>query len=216
MPHDRTPAGGTAEQQPAVAIGAALEIVDEEGHLFGFLLERRPGSYHTHHVWTILQLRSRGIYGPAVPDGEPLPNLEPTWTMAPMKDAPVARLYPNGGRHRDVLKWGLVPYCTKGLKSARKPINGRSETVATSRMFRAPFAKRCCLVPAAAYYKWRDDPEGKTLFTVARVWTAIRLPTGKYGRNGGRPTAKHCGPLRPSQLTRTRHRPRSRTGCPSS
>jgi putative SOS response-associated peptidase YedK len=80
----------------------------------------------------------------------PLPNVEPTWNMAPTKDAPVVRLHPDGERHLDALKWGLVPYFTKDLKKARKPINARSETVATSGMFRAAFAKRRCLVPAAA------------------------------------------------------------------
>ena len=99
----------------------------------------------------------------------PLPNLEPTWNLAPTDDAPVVRLAANGDRHLDLLKWGLVPYFTKDLKQARKPINARSETVATSGLFKAAFAKRRCLVPATAYYEWRDDPGGKTPFAVARV-----------------------------------------------
>ena len=74
-----------------------------------------------------------------------------------------------GERHLDALKWGLVPYFTKDLKKARKPINARSETIARSGMFREAFAKRRCLVPAPVYYEWRDDPEGKTPFAVARV-----------------------------------------------
>jgi putative SOS response-associated peptidase YedK len=101
----------------------------------------------------------------------PLPNLQPTWNMAPTKDAPVVLRHAEGGeRHLAALKWGLVPYFTKDLKKARKPINARCETVATSGMFRAAFAKHRCLVPAAAYYEWRDDPDGgKTPFAVARV-----------------------------------------------
>ena len=75
----------------------------------------------------------------------PLPNLAPTWNMAPTMDAPVVHLNSNGERHLDVLKWGLVPYFTKDLKKARKPINARSETVAKSGMFRAAFAQRRCL-----------------------------------------------------------------------
>ncbi len=63
----------------------------------------------------------------------------------------------------------MVPYFTKDLKKARKPINARSETVATSGMFKAAFAKRRCLVPAPVYYEWRDNPEGKVPFAVARV-----------------------------------------------
>ena len=36
-------------------------------------------------------------------------------------------------------------------------------------MFKAAFAERRCLVPAPAYYEWRDDPDGKTPFAVARI-----------------------------------------------
>ena len=98
---------------------------------------------------------------------DPLPNLQPTWNMAPTLGAPVIRL--NGGdRHLDVLKWGLIPCFTKDLKQARKPINARSETVATSGMFKAAFAERPCLVPAPAYYEWRTDRDRKVPFAVAR------------------------------------------------
>jgi len=61
----------------------------------------------------------------------PLPNLEPTWNMAPTKDAPIVRFDPHTGERRlEVAKWGLVPFFTKGLAKARKPINARCETVA--------------------------------------------------------------------------------------
>jgi hypothetical protein len=40
----------------------------------------------------------------------PLPNLEPTWNMAPTRDAPVVRMAKDGQRHLDALKWGLIPY----------------------------------------------------------------------------------------------------------
>ena len=81
------------------------------------------------------------------------------------------------------------PYFTKDLKKARKPINARSETVAKSGMFKEAFAKRRCLVPAPVYYEWRDDPEGKTPFAVARVdgepvafagiWETWKSPEGE-------------------------------------
>jgi putative SOS response-associated peptidase YedK len=119
----------------------------------------------------------------------PLPNLQPTWNLAPTDGAPVVRLAANGERHLDVLMWGLIPYFTKDLKKARKPINARSETVATSGMFKAAFANRRCLVPAPAYYEWRDDPEGKMPFAVARadgdpvvfagIWEEWRSPEGE-------------------------------------
>src|SRR4249920_3442407 len=98
----------------------------------------------------------------------PPPNFQQTWNLSPSRDAPVVRVQ-GGQRHLDALKWGLVPYFTKDLKKARKPINSRSETIATAGMFREAFARRRCLVPAAVYYEWRDDPEGKVPFAVARV-----------------------------------------------
>jgi len=125
------------------------------------------------------------IFGTA----NPLPNLEMTWNMAPTRDAPVVRLGRDNRRHLEALKWGLVPYFTKDLKKARKPINARSETIATSGMFREAFARRRCLVPAPVYYEWRDDPDGKTPFAVARsdgepvvfggIWEEWRSPEGE-------------------------------------
>lgn len=120
----------------------------------------------------------------------PLPDLRPTWNMAPTQDALFVRWDPERDeRHLDVLTWGLVPSFTKDLKRARKPINARSETGATSGMFKAAFAKRRCLVPAAAYYEWRNDPEGKVPFAVARldgapvafggIWEAWSAPDGE-------------------------------------
>ena len=110
--------------------------------------------------------------------------------MAPSLGAPVIRLHPEtGARHLDVLTWGLLPYFSKSPQRARKPINARSDTVATSGMFKAAFVQRRCLVPAAAYYEWRDDPGGKVPFAVARrdgapiafagIWEKWRSPEGE-------------------------------------
>jgi putative SOS response-associated peptidase YedK len=119
----------------------------------------------------------------------PPPNLEQTWNMAPTRDAPVVRLSREGERRLDALKWGLVPYFTKNLKTARKPINARSETIAKSGMFKEAFARRRCLVPAPIYYEWRDDPDGKAPIAIARVdgepvafggiWEKWRSPEGE-------------------------------------
>jgi putative SOS response-associated peptidase YedK len=140
----------------------------------------------------------------------PLPNLEPTWNMAPTKDAPVVRLSREGQRHLDALKWGLVPYFTKDLKKARKPINARDDNVAKSGMFREAFAKRRCLVPAPVYYEWRDNPDGgKTPFAVARVdgepvafggiWEHWRSPDGEMLQTFATITTDANAPLAPIQ-----------------
>jgi putative SOS response-associated peptidase YedK len=123
----------------------------------------------------------------------PLPNLAPSWNLAPTQPAPVVRLHPETKqRHLDVLIWGLVPYFTQDLKSARKPINARAETVATAPMFKAAFVRRRCLVPAGAFYEWRKDPTGKQAYAVARgdgqpmalggLWEGWRSPEGEILR----------------------------------
>src|SRR5215472_13226420 len=67
----------------------------------------------------------------------PLPNLAPSWNVAPTNDAAVVRHHSEtGARHLDLLKWGLLPYWTKEPTKAQRPINARSETAATSGMFK--------------------------------------------------------------------------------
>jgi putative SOS response-associated peptidase YedK len=122
-----------------------------------------------------------------------LPNLRPTWNMAPTMDAPVVRRHPEtGDRHLDLLTWGFVPAFTRSLKEARRPVNARAETVASSGMFRAAFAKRRCIVPADAFYEWQAGPSGKTPYAIARadgdplafagIWEGWRSPDGPVMR----------------------------------
>jgi putative SOS response-associated peptidase YedK len=123
----------------------------------------------------------------------PLLNLAPSWNLAPTQPAPVVRLHPETKqRHLDLLIWGLVPYFTKDLKSARKPINARAESVATSPLFKAAFARRRCLVPAGAFYEWQKIAGGKQPYAIARadghvmalggLWEGWRSPEGEVLR----------------------------------
>jgi putative SOS response-associated peptidase YedK len=98
------------------------------------------------------------------------PNWEPTWNMAPTRDAPVVRLHPQtGARHLDLLRWGLVPHWAKDPKSGRQPINARSETLATTAMFRDALERRRCLVPADVFYEWQASETGKQPYAIARA-----------------------------------------------
>jgi putative SOS response-associated peptidase YedK len=99
----------------------------------------------------------------------PLPNLPPTWNMAPTQDAMVVRRHPESGeRHLDLLKWGLLPFFTKDSVHAKRPINARAETVATSGMSRSSFARRRCIVPADAFYEWKSVECGKQPYAISR------------------------------------------------
>ncbi|EGO93246.1 hypothetical protein APM_3554 (plasmid) [Acidiphilium sp. PM] len=121
-------------------------------------------------------------------------DARPSWNIAPSQRALVIRHHPETGERRiDLLSWGLVPHWTKDLKEARRPINARAETVATSPMFKQAFTARRCLVPVDAWYEWQVTPNGKRPFAFARtdrttmafagLWESWNTPgTGKVLR----------------------------------
>ena len=111
----------------------------------------------------------------AIRHGEPAAEPRADLEYGADRDAPVVRLSRDGERHLDALKWGLIPYFTKDLKKARKPINARSETVAKSGMFREAFAKRRCLVPAPATTSGVTTRGQDAICGRARGWQARRV-----------------------------------------
>jgi putative SOS response-associated peptidase YedK len=124
----------------------------------------------------------------------PLPNVAASWNVAPTQNAMAVRRHPDSGERRlDLLSWGLVPHFTKDLKAARRPINSRAETIATSGMFRGALAARRCLVPADAFYEWRVADGDKQPFAIARrdgqpmafagLWEGWRSPDGEVLRS---------------------------------
>jgi putative SOS response-associated peptidase YedK len=117
----------------------------------------------------------------------PLPNVAPSWNLAPTQDAMVVRRHPDTGeRHLNLLKWGLLPSSTKEPTTARRPINCRAETVATSGLFRGAFHARRCIVPADVFYEWQALDGGKQPYAIARhdgqpmafagIWEGFRWP----------------------------------------
>lgn len=125
----------------------------------------------------------------------PLPNLAPSWNIAPTQAALVVRRHPeSGARHLDALRWGLVPAWAKDDRGAARMINARAETVAEKPAFRDSFVKRRCLVPADGFYEWAARPEGgKQAYAVgaadgaplafAGLWSGWRSPAGEVLRS---------------------------------
>jgi putative SOS response-associated peptidase YedK len=124
----------------------------------------------------------------------PAPNIAPNWNVAPTQNAMVVRRHPDSGERRlDLLRWGLIPHFTTDLKAARKPINARAETAASTAMFRGALATRRCLVPADAFYEWETLADGKQPYAIARqdgapiafagLWEGWRSPDGEVIRS---------------------------------
>jgi putative SOS response-associated peptidase YedK len=83
----------------------------------------------------------------------------PPWdyNVAPTTHQPVIRQdRDTGEREIALMRWGLVPYFAKDLKSfTYSTINARAEALSTSAIFRGPFERRRCLVPADGFYEWK-------------------------------------------------------------
>ena len=124
----------------------------------------------------------------------PVPNLAPSWNVAPMQDTMVVRRHPETGERRlDLLRWGLIPSWTPDVKAARKPINARSETAGSSGMFKAALAQRRCPVTADAFYEWQAMPDGKQSYAIARR-DGTPWPSPGSGRAGAARTGRWCAP----------------------
>lgn len=51
-------------------------------------------------------------------------------------------------------RWGLVPFWSKELPKSTPVINARAESLEEKPLFRQPFKKRRCLIPADGFYEW--------------------------------------------------------------
>jgi putative SOS response-associated peptidase YedK len=79
----------------------------------------------------------------------------PGYNIAPTTTQPVIR------QHRDSLvreivsmRWGMVGYRSNGPDPKRSTFNARSESLEKNGLWRAPFYRRRCLVPADGWYEW--------------------------------------------------------------
>jgi len=80
-------------------------------------------------------------------------------------------------------RWGLQG-STGTDPAPPRPINARSETVATRGAFREAFRKGRCVVPASGFFEWRRGPAGRTPYWIHGVGgllfagISITLPDG--------------------------------------
>ena len=121
----------------------------------------------------------------------PLLNVEPSWNVAPTQLAPVVRRHPETGeRHLDLFQWGLLPYFIKDPMHARRPINARAETVATSGMFRRAFELRRAIVAADVFLNGRRWLQAASNLTPLRGRMDSRWPSQGCGKASAGRTAR--------------------------
>jgi putative SOS response-associated peptidase YedK len=111
-------------------------------------------------------------------------DLEPRYNIAPTQS--VESIVRNGNELRlGPMSWGFrLSAAAKGPS----PINARSETVATSPLFREAFQRRRCLVVADGFYEWRAGGARKRPyfirlrsgrpFGLAGIWAGHRSEAG--------------------------------------
>ena len=110
---------------------------------------------------------------------EDLPDVGAAYNVAPTQTAPVVRHSAETGRAEMVpARWGLVPaWWRKPLKEMKfSTFNARSESAATSRIFKNAYRRRRCLVPVSGYYEWSGPKGRKTPYAIGcrnRRWFCL-------------------------------------------
>ncbi|GAA4429213.1 SOS response-associated peptidase [Pontibacter saemangeumensis] len=62
--------------------------------------------------------------------------------------------------------WGLQPFWAKDVKSVKRSINARAETLTEKPSFRNLLKTKRCLVPADGFFEWQATPEGKVPYRI--------------------------------------------------
>jgi putative SOS response-associated peptidase YedK len=86
--------------------------------------------------------------------------IAPNYNIAPETFQPVIRKSRDiGERELVMMRWGIVPWFakTEGEFKSLSTINAKSDRLVDSKMWREPFAKRRCLVPASGLYEWPKE-----------------------------------------------------------
>lgn len=125
------------------------------------------------------QLGVRMVLPPGVTpesSNQPLPE-----TVAPKR--PGLFLRPTeGGAEPVVGRWGLIPSYHRGPEKAFQFAcnNARSETMATSGVFRAAVKARRCLIPMSAFIEWTGPKGGKTKHLITAADGGLLFAAGLW------------------------------------
>ncbi len=117
--------------------------------------------------------------GEKFPVDHSLVQPKPRYNVAPTQEVP-AIIREEGRNILVPLHWGLVPFWAKDKKIGSRIINAHMETLATKPAFRPAIKHRRCLIPANAFYEWKEEgghkqpyyitPKPEAPFAFAGIW----------------------------------------------
>jgi putative SOS response-associated peptidase YedK len=85
-----------------------------------------------------------------------LKSYGPNGDVRPTNTVPIIRMG-DDGREATLVRWGLVPQWSATETPQYATFNAKRETLAESNTFRGPYYSRRCLIPADAFFEWRDE-----------------------------------------------------------
>jgi putative SOS response-associated peptidase YedK len=103
----------------------------------------------------------------------------PRFNAAPMQRMPVIAER-NGELVLEKMQWWLVPHWSKDGKIKATTFNAKAETLDQSKLFTPYFKSSRCLVPADAFYEWKNmslqkEVKGKTVEVHEKQPMCIRM-----------------------------------------
>lgn len=94
-------------------------------------------------------------------------NLQPRYNIAPTQQV-LAVTEDDQGRKATMMRWGFIPsWAKEPLKAST--INARAETILEKPMWREPFKRARCIIPACGFYEWKAEGNLKQPYRIERA-----------------------------------------------
>jgi putative SOS response-associated peptidase YedK len=107
-----------------------------------------------------------------------LPDLQPRFNIAPTQALPV--IVRNSPNSMVLMQWGLIPSWSKEPQVSYSTINARAENLLKSSVYKKPFQRQRCLVPASGFYEWQQTSAGKQPYYLHLQDTDVFAFAGLY------------------------------------
>lgn len=78
------------------------------------------------------------------------------YNVLPTTTVPILRVGSSSGIELVEARWGFIPSWWKDAKPPQSTFNARSEDAAGKPMWRLPYRRSRCLLPAVGWYEWRS------------------------------------------------------------